>query len=148
MYKHLKLLKPPSECFAHATPPWPDQLHSLRFAFQQARAAFRNRDTIILTTNPGRKQNKMIANLSRQQTLAMTKWEARLQQVVDLEERLEIPLASCWTREHTRRQQTADFMNRQDYHDAVDNLERLVVMRLFELTKLNQSGTGICLSYL
>ena len=30
----------------------------------------------------------------------------------------------------------------QDYHVALDELERLVVQRLFELSKLGMSGTG------
>jgi hypothetical protein len=33
----------------------------------------------------------------------------------------------------------------QDYRVALDELERLVVQRLFELSKVNMTGTGTCL---
>lgn len=47
-----------------------------------------------------------------------------------------------WTSGHPRRVAVVQDINHRAYNDALDNLERLVVMRLFELTKLNQSGTG------
>ena len=31
-----------------------------------------------------------------------------------------------------------------NYERALDELERLVVMRLFELAKMSASGTGLC----
>lgn len=35
----------------------------------------------------------------------------------------------------------------REYHRALDELERLVVQRLFELTKMNLSGTGQLFNY-
>ena len=35
------------------------------------------------------------------------------------------------------------YMGRRDYEKALDNLQRLVVQRLFELHKMNQSMNGM-----
>ncbi len=34
------------------------------------------------------------------------------------------------------------YSNERQYHRALDNLQKLVVQRLFELQKLNLAGTG------
>ena len=116
----------------------------LRVSLQQACTAFLNRDIIILTMEPGQEQNRILANITQQQTLATMKWEVCLQQVVDLEECLEVLPDGRWSWAHPCHQATAAFMNHHDFHATVDHLERLVVMQLFELMKLNQSGTGTC----
>ena len=55
---------------------------------------------------------------------------------------LEIADSEQWTSEHPQRQVVADTMNKCDYHKALDDVECLVVMWLFELMKLNQASTG------
>lgn len=66
----------------------------------------------------------------------------RLSHVTQLEASLSIQEKDRWGRDHNSRITIADQLNHQDFVQAIDHLERLVVMRLFELTKLNQSGTG------
>jgi hypothetical protein len=38
-------------------------------------------------------------------------------------------------------------MKTRSYNQALDNLEALIVARLFELTKMNMSGTGTFISW-
>lgn len=58
----------------------------------------------------------------------------------DLEMKLDIDLR--WTPSSPQWKATAATMANREYLLAVDKLEGLVIARLFELTKLNQSGTG------
>ncbi|KIJ24803.1 hypothetical protein M422DRAFT_129696, partial [Sphaerobolus stellatus SS14] len=58
----------------------------------------------------------------------------------DLENQLEID--TRWGAHHPKRLAVVEWMTKREYHAALDNLERLVVQRLFELTKLNMSSTG------
>lgn len=117
-------------------------LPSCSAKYQAARTAFLAHDRLALTPGLGPEHGKLLANLSRQQTLAVKKWTITCQQVTDIEGHLDIPLGGRWSPDHPCRKAVAEFMNQRDYHQALDDVERLVVMRLFELTKLNQSGTG------
>jgi len=101
----------------------------------------RNQDQVIRDTPP-EKIRQALASLSRQLTITTRNLETCTEHVSVLEERQGILLTERWGCDHPRRIATAEHLNSQDYHKAIDNLERLVVMRLFELTKLNQSGTG------
>ncbi|KAL0566140.1 hypothetical protein V5O48_015882, partial [Marasmius crinis-equi] len=47
-----------------------------------------------------------------------------------------------WALESPEYLAAEDDLDRQDYRQALERLERLVVQRLFELTKLNMSGVG------
>jgi len=47
-----------------------------------------------------------------------------------------------WTADSPEYLQVTEFVQRHKYLRAVDTLEALVVQRLFELTKMNHSGTG------
>ncbi|KIJ30273.1 hypothetical protein M422DRAFT_81424, partial [Sphaerobolus stellatus SS14] len=58
--------------------------------------------------------------------------------VADLEEKLDI--AQRWTPESDEWKETAKKLAMREYQHAVDRVEGLVVSRLFELTKINQSG--------
>jgi hypothetical protein len=96
---------------------------------------------------PGPELRKALANLSRNVTTARQKWEGRLQHVAQLEEAMEIAEGRRWDRNHPQRLAVAEFLNHKDYSKALDDLERLVVMRLLELTKLNQSELGECVFF-
>lgn len=60
--------------------------------------------------------------------------------VSDLETQLNIE--ERWTPDSPEYKRNREQVALWDYHEALDELERLVVMRLFELTKLGMSGTG------
>ncbi|KAF8478345.1 hypothetical protein JB92DRAFT_2768666, partial [Gautieria morchelliformis] len=60
--------------------------------------------------------------------------------LMQLEQKLNI--AETWTPNSVEWQETECYLNIRTYQRRVDVLEGLVVARLFELTKLNQSGTG------
>lgn len=47
-----------------------------------------------------------------------------------------------WTENSEAYQQASKLLVERSYRRALDNLERLVVQRLFELTKLGMSGLG------
>jgi hypothetical protein len=47
-----------------------------------------------------------------------------------------------WTTESQEYKEAAELVATRRYRGAVNKLEELVVKRLFELTKMNMSGTG------
>lgn len=51
-------------------------------------------------------------------------------------------IAARWQPTSTEYKNTLRYLTMRKYHRALDNLQRLVVMRLFELHKLNLSQTG------
>ena len=61
--------------------------------------------------------------------------------VTNLEVRLEL-LGDCWSSSSPEYQEIKKEFAHRRYRLALDELERLVMLRLFELTKLNASGTG------
>ncbi len=63
-----------------------------------------------------------------------------LEQVEYLEQRLNI--FERWEKDSLEFQSTAQLAMTREYRLAFDELERLVVSRIFELTKMNMSGTG------
>ena len=78
--------------------------------------------------------------LARAKTMALNCLTRAEDHVKDLEQQLNI--TKPWTSDSPGYIQTALFIQQCKYLKAVDNLERLVVQRLFELTKMNLSGTG------
>jgi hypothetical protein len=61
--------------------------------------------------------------------------------VFNLENQLGV--AEWWTTESSEYRHYKEEVVIQDYRVALDELERLVVQRLFELSKLGMSGTGL-----
>jgi len=55
---------------------------------------------------------------------------------------LKIPVSERWNETTPEYQEYEKLDLKLKYKTAIDELERLVVMRLFELTKMNASGTG------
>jgi hypothetical protein len=66
--------------------------------------------------------------------------EADLERVQDLEELLEIE--ERWTTALLKWTATVNEIKKRKYHLTLDVLELLIVKRIFELTKMNQSQTG------
>jgi hypothetical protein len=57
-----------------------------------------------------------------------------------MERQLEIPVR--WTPDCEEWKSTQQLLDLRSYNRALDHLEGLIVSRLFELTKMNMSGTG------
>ena len=98
--------------------------------------------TGLTATNTQPEWQRALTNTKHKHTFALKKLHLCLDEVRDIEAYLEIADSERWTSDHPQRQAVADTMNKHDYHKALDDVEHLVVMRLFELTKLNQAGTG------
>lgn len=62
--------------------------------------------------------------------------------VHDLEIKLNIDESDRWTPESPQWMEAEVAIDRAEYQSAIDKVEGLVVARLFELSKLNQSGIG------
>lgn len=71
---------------------------------------------------------------------AQENYEKDLKVVQELEGRLGI--TRRWVPEDEEWQAAARLVANRKYQRALDNVERLVVSRIFELSKMNQSGTG------
>ncbi|KAJ7814400.1 hypothetical protein B0H14DRAFT_3090110 [Mycena olivaceomarginata] len=78
------------------------------------------------------------ADLARRH--AQEKMEQDLERVQELEELLEIE--ERWTTASSKWTVTVNEIKKRKYHLALDALELLIVERIFELTKMNQSQTG------
>ncbi|KAG1837662.1 hypothetical protein F4604DRAFT_1885677 [Suillus subluteus] len=75
---------------------------------------------------------------------AAEKLDAVQREVVAMEVKLGI--TCCWTPSTHKYQETMKYMATRKYYRALDNLQRLVVQRLFELQKLNISQTVFLIS--
>jgi hypothetical protein len=75
---------------------------------------------------------------------AMEVYSKTLEAVQDLELRLSIERR--WRPEDEEWASTATMLHNRQYQRALDELEGLVVARMFELTKVNMSDTGTSLS--
>ena len=74
---------------------------------------------------------------------AQENYEKDLKVVQELEGHLGI--SRRWVPEDEEWQAAARLIANQKYQRALDNLEWLVMSRIFELSKMNQSGTGKCI---
>lgn len=81
-----------------------------------------------------------LTKLQRAQTTAFNRVSRAEDLLASLEANLGI--VETWTPESADYIHTQDYIKNRKYLRAVDALEALVVQRLFELTKLNHSGTG------
>ncbi len=64
-----------------------------------------------------------------------------MERVHFLEQKLEVE-NNLWTEASPEYQQAAVLVSRRRYQRCLDELEALVVSRVFELTKMNMSQTG------
>ncbi|KAJ7906661.1 hypothetical protein B0H13DRAFT_1465555, partial [Mycena leptocephala] len=67
-------------------------------------------------------------------------YDKAVHSVQEIEEKMGIE--DRWTRESQEYKEAAELVATRRYRGAVNKLEELVVKRLFELTKMNMSGTG------
>ncbi|KAG1717677.1 hypothetical protein EDB19DRAFT_1899909 [Suillus lakei] len=83
---------------------------------------------------------KDAGNVRRRHTHAATKRDQKVDVVVDYERQM--ALDARWGPDHPEHVKAQSRITNHLYHKAVDDVERLVVMRLLELTKLQMSGLG------
>lgn len=63
-------------------------------------------------------------------------------EIGQLEAQMNIPRQDRWTPANPKYVEAEKYMHERKYHRALDKLQKLVVLRLFELHKLNLSQTG------
>lgn len=110
--------------------------NSEEFNVAAAKNSMRSRDIAIMQGAKGPELRKLQSN----HTWALNRLNRAEEHVKNIETQL--GLLESWTPDSPEYIQTAVYMSNTKYLKAVDNLERLVVQRLFELTKMNLSGTG------
>ncbi|OJA11661.1 hypothetical protein AZE42_10559 [Rhizopogon vesiculosus] len=71
---------------------------------------------------------------------ALEDYEGNLKLIQALECKLEV--TTCWVPEDVEWQRVGRLVANRKYQRAVDHLEGLVVVRIFELMKMNRAGTG------
>jgi hypothetical protein len=71
----------------------------------------------------------------------LEKHEALLVEVIVMEVKMDITVR--WQLSDTQYIKTVQYMNERKYHRALDHLQKLVIQRLFELSRLNLAGTGV-----
>ncbi|KAJ7790880.1 hypothetical protein B0H14DRAFT_3094581 [Mycena olivaceomarginata] len=81
-----------------------------------------------------------VSKEDRARRRAQEKMEKEEERVEELEETLDI--VERWTTESPKWATTVDGIKKRKYALALDSLELLIVERIFELTKMNQSQTG------
>lgn len=81
-----------------------------------------------------------MARLEADRRAAMDQQLVAIRAVTDLEAKL--GLTARWTPDHPEYRETIDYMRQRDYQRALDQIQQLVVQRLFELSKANLSGLG------
>jgi hypothetical protein len=72
---------------------------------------------------------------------AQENYDKDLAAVQELERKLDV--GSRWTPNHPEWERAGKMVARRKYQRALDNLESLVVARIFELGRMNRAGTGI-----
>lgn len=97
------------------------------------------------TMSRGNRDNTRSLETNRRHALEV--YEKNLQSVQDLEKKLEI--TERWKIGSPNWRAAAKLVVARKYQKALDNLESLVVARIFELTKMNMSQTGMkCILYI
>jgi hypothetical protein len=109
---------------------------SVEFKTAAAKNSMQGRDIIIAQGGKGPELRK----LQSDHTWALNRLTHAEELVKNIENQL--GLLESWTPDSPEYIQTAVLISNAKDLKAIDNLEQLVVQRLFELTKMNLSGTG------
>ncbi|KAJ7859473.1 hypothetical protein B0H14DRAFT_3084935 [Mycena olivaceomarginata] len=83
-----------------------------------------------------------ISHLARRHAIEQRNWDMEL--VEDLEQKLGVE--TRWTSDSPQWTATDAALKKHKYLDALDEIEQIILARLFEMTKVHQSGTGRCLN--
>ncbi|KAG1860775.1 hypothetical protein F4604DRAFT_2035060 [Suillus subluteus] len=109
-----------------------NEYEEAQLAYEQARIQFSQ-----LNSRPNYSL-KDAGNVWRRHTHAATKRDQKVDIVVDYERQM--ALDARWGPDHPEHVKAQSRITNHLYHKAVDDVKRLVVMRLLELTKLQMSG--------
>ena len=101
-------------------------------------------DKIINTWNvqAAQKQEQALKQLRTRAKASFTCWQTAQEHVLLMEDELGLSEEERWKPGLKDYDDAFSELTHRQYHLALDNLERLVVQRLFELTKLRMSGLG------
>lgn len=116
-------------------------LHRQTFYRQKsdtAAAQYAQRD--YLMTNRGY-TGKQITKINTQYRTTFERWKAKTDEVLRYEE--ERNIAVRWAPTSQEYLNALTVVHERKYRRAIDDLERLVVQRLFEMSKLGMSGVGM-----
>jgi hypothetical protein len=85
-------------------------------------------------------KGKQITNVKTRYRTSFTRWQVKEEELLRYEEQHSITIR--WSESSQQYQDALALLTEREYRRAVDNLERLVVQRLLELTKLGMNGVG------
>jgi hypothetical protein len=105
---------------------------------EAAAAQYAQRD--FLMTNRGY-TGKQITKIDTQYRTTFERWKAKNDEVLRYEE--ERNIADRWAPTSQEYLSALTILQERKYRRAIDDLERLVVQRLFEMSKLGMSGVGM-----
>lgn len=108
----------------------------------RAKVSFDNLDFDIINNGYTRKE---IAAVRTRYRTTFTRWQVKEEELTRYEEEHSIDVR--WAPNTDIYKETQKLLVERSYRRAVDNLERLVVQRLFELTKLGMNGVGTSTYY-
>ena len=120
-----------------------------RFSIVRCRAAWdRVSDVVFIAVTPetfkAPTEAKKSVALARakvaERNAALRKLQLANAALEDIERRMGI--TAPWAEDSPEYQEAKAYVKNRRFNHAVDNLERLVVQRLFELSKANLAGTG------
>ncbi|KAF6763562.1 hypothetical protein DFP72DRAFT_986482 [Ephemerocybe angulata] len=107
--------------------------------FEKEDAKFKAMGSEFLSVDPANPQAQSSAR-SNKRRVAKERAERAMQAVHTLE--LHLGIEKRWTSESDEWKAAEDLVDHREYRRRLDELERLVVSRMFELTKMNMSQTG------
>lgn len=109
--------------------------------YNQALEEWESQDRALYQYPPS-EHRQILAQLLHRLQVTTKRRDLLYAQLCKVEAQMGIAECDRWKPNHPRRMAVVEDTNCRAYNEALDKLEYLVVMRLFELTKLNQSGTG------
>ncbi|PPQ92071.1 hypothetical protein CVT25_007241, partial [Psilocybe cyanescens] len=112
-------------------------LSSLKQKSDDAAKAYKSRDCLMIVEGYTGAQ---ITKINTQYRMKFQRWTAKNEEVLRYEEANDIPVH--WAPTSPEYQAGLVVVRERKYRRALDELERLVVQRLFEIKKLGMSGVG------
>ena len=114
----------------------------LRTESDRAKVSYNNLDFNIVNNGYTRKE---IAAVCTRYRTTFTRWQVKEEELIRYEEEHSIDVR--WAPNSEIYKETQKLLVEWSYRLAIDNLERLVVQQLFELTKLGMNGVGTSTCY-
>jgi hypothetical protein len=104
-----------------------------------AEKLYKKRDYLMIESGY---TGKEITKITTQYRTTFERWQAKNMEVLRYEE--EHNIETRWAPTSQEYLDALTVVTERKYRRAIDDLERLVVQRLFEMTKLGMSGVGVC----